>query len=309
MAADQLAQTRGDSETERADFVHTVWQVFARYGMGPGARTDGAATLTGIVADFQPPPRTSSTATVRASATPALAVPDNVAAGVVSALDLPSAGPILSLSVTVDITHPYIGDLEVALMSPSGARVPLHTRTGGSSNNLSQTWQSDTHAGLDGLTGLAPAGTWTLSVADLARRDVGSLNAWSIEATVGDERTVSTAEAAPGLAIPDNKPSGIKTMLDLAGTGTISALDLEVDITHSYIGDLEVTLTGPDGTKVKAHKRTGGGSDNLIRSYSTDAELAPFLGKAAGGTWTLLVADRAGQDTGKLNRWKLTATM
>lgn len=309
MAADQLARARGDSETGRADFVHSVWQVFARYGMGPGARTDGAETLTGIVADFQPPPRATTTATVRASATPALAVPDNAPAGIVSAVDLPTAGPIRSVSVTVDITHTYIGDLTVAVTSPSGLRVPLHTRAGGSTKNLAKTWQSDAHAGLAALVGASPAGTWTLSVADLAVRDVGTLNAWSIEATVGDERTVATAEASPGLSIPDNKPSGIKTTLDLAGTGTISALDLEVDITHTYVSDLEVTLTGPDGTKVKVHQRTGGSSDNIITTYSTAEVLAPFVGKAAGGTWTLLVADRAGQDIGKLNRWKLTATL
>lgn len=51
LAVRQLATTRGD-DADAA--VATAWGVFARYGMGPKARTDGA-TLAGIVADFDPP--------------------------------------------------------------------------------------------------------------------------------------------------------------------------------------------------------------------------------------------------------------
>jgi extracellular elastinolytic metalloproteinase len=54
LAAGQFATARGDTEHERAAFVFSAWQVFARYGMGPGARTAGA-TLSGIVADFTEP--------------------------------------------------------------------------------------------------------------------------------------------------------------------------------------------------------------------------------------------------------------
>jgi subtilisin-like proprotein convertase family protein len=72
---------------------------------------------------------------------------------------------------------------------------------------------------------------------------------------------------------------------------------------------LEVTLSGPDGTRVKVHERTGGSSDNLITSYESrgGGRLAPFVGKALGGVWQLEVADLAGLDIGKLNRWRLGA--
>ena len=83
-----------------AGFVHTVWQVFARYGMGPGARTDGANVLTGIVADFEAPPAPASgAANVHAEAQPRLAIPDNDPSGVVSVLTVPDAGILTSVAV------------------------------------------------------------------------------------------------------------------------------------------------------------------------------------------------------------------
>jgi extracellular elastinolytic metalloproteinase len=310
LAADQHAQARGDDATARADFAHTVWSVFAQHGMGPQARTGGAANLTGIVADFALPPRPDATATLRGAAAPALAIPDNQAAGVISRITLPDGGPIHGLSVTVDITHTYVGDLEVRLLSPEGRQVTLQSRAGSSGQDLHQTWSSDSVPGLAALAGRPSGGVWTLAVADRAPRDTGRLDAWSIEVAVGEMRAEVEAEATPGVAIPDNKPSGVRSEVVIAQTGTISSLRLEVDITHTYISDLEVTLVSPDNTRVKVHRRTGAGADNLITTYTSETGvLAPFVGKPAQGTWALVVADCAGQDVGKLNRWRLAARL
>jgi extracellular elastinolytic metalloproteinase len=310
LAADQLAAARGDSAAERAELVHQAWEVFARYGMGPGARSNGA-TLTGIVADFTAPPRPTTAATVRAAASPELAIPDDDPEGVTSSVQLPDAGPIRELAVGVEIGHSYRGDLEVDLEAPDGRRVSLHQRAGGRASDLRETWRSADHEGLASLRGSPTAGTWVLHVADRARVDVGTLHAWSIEAEVAEVRPTVEAEAAPGLDIPDNDPKGIRSELVLAGEGTISVLTLTVDITHTFVGDLEVTLRGPDNRRVKVHRRGGGETDNLLETYSSEdgGPLAPFAGTAVAGTWTLLVADRAGRDVGKLNRWQLRAAL
>jgi extracellular elastinolytic metalloproteinase len=308
LAARQHAQARGDVAVEA--FVHTLWEVFARYGMGPGARTDGATVLTGIVADFTAPPApTTGTARLHADARPQLSIPDDNPAGVVSVLTLPDAGAVASVEVTVDITHTYVGDLVVRLISPTGTVVGLHDRAGGGADDLKKTWRSAQLSDLGALAGDPTGGTWTLSVADRARRDVGTLNAWSLDVGVSQARPTLEGEAVPGLVVPDNKPQGVTTQLVLAGTGTVSRLTLELDITHTYVSDLTVALAGPDGTKATVHDRKGGSSDNLIGTFDSEAggALAPFVGKAAGGTWVLTVADHAGQDVGKLNRWRLAA--
>jgi len=308
LAADHYAHARGVADP--AAFVHTLWQVFARFGMGPGARTDGANVLSGIVADFEGPPAPGpSAASVHAEARPHLAIPDNDPSGVVSVLTIPEAGIVSRVAVTVDISHTYIGDLVVTLASPSGTRVPLHNRAGGGANDLKRGWNSDDFPDLAGLLGVPAGGEWTLSVIDRARLDLGTLNAWSLDLGVAQSRPTIEGETSPGLVVPDNNPKGVTSELVLAGAGTISKLSLDLDITHTYISDLKVTLAGPDGTKATIHDRKGGSADNLIGTYDSEASgmLAPFVGKAAGGRWVLTVADYAGQDLGKLNRWRLVA--
>jgi subtilisin-like proprotein convertase family protein len=319
LAADRYSAARGDDDSERAAFVHTVWEVFARYGMGPNARTGGAEVLTGIVSDFtapplpqpepEPEPEPEPGETVTDSVSPGLAIPDNTVQGISSPIRLPDAGIVQTLAVTVDISHTYRGDLEVSLIAPDGRRVALHQRSGGSADDVRQTWRSETHPGLASLAGLPTQGDWTLSVTDRAPRDLGTLNSWSIEATVSTARTVVEVESVPGLLIPDNVRTGITSELTIADSGTISSLDLDVDITHTYIGDLEVALTGPTGVRVVVHGRGGGSADNLVTSYESvdGGPLMPFVGTSLAGTWRLQVSDQAGLDVGKLNRWGLTA--
>jgi extracellular elastinolytic metalloproteinase len=310
LAADQNAAARGDTPAARAQVVHSVWEVFARYGMGPGARTDGAALLTGIVADFQPPPRPTVVATVRAEANPLLPIPDDDRTGVSSTVTPADAGPIRELSVTTDIRHTYRGDLVVVLVAPDGRTVTLHDRAGGRSRDLRKTWRSSEHAGLAALHGAPVGGLWQLRVADHAPADVGRLRSWSLEAQLGEARPVTAAHAAPGLTIPE-AAEGITSELVLTETGTISALVLDLDITHQYVADLEVVLRGPDRRKAVLHRRDSTDAEALVLTYTSDPDgpLHPFVGKPITGRWTLHVSDRARRDAGKLNRWTLKAVL
>jgi subtilisin-like proprotein convertase family protein len=64
----------------------------------------------------------------------------------------------------------------------------LHNRTGGSANDLHETYNSaagDTAgSALRRLIGHPSGGTWTLQVSDRAPVDVGRLDAWSLELDV-----------------------------------------------------------------------------------------------------------------------------
>jgi extracellular elastinolytic metalloproteinase len=188
LAARQFTTARGDGDSGRAAFVASAWTVFTRYGMGPAARTNGAS-LTGIVADFgTPAPSQLPTSVVQASATPALAIPDADQLGVVSTVQLPDAGPVRGIRVTVDVTHTFRGDLVVTLVTPEGMSAVLHNRTGGGANDLHETYNSaagDTAgSALRRLIGHPSGGTWALQVSDRAPVDVGRLDAWSLELDV-----------------------------------------------------------------------------------------------------------------------------
>jgi subtilisin-like proprotein convertase family protein len=84
--------------------------------------------------------------------------------------------------------------------------------------------------------------------------------------------------------------------------GTISSITARVTIYHSFIGDLYVTLIGPDGTTRVIHNRGGGAADNLFGTYDVTST---FQGKELAGTWTLRVYDGAGGDTGSIQGLEL----
>jgi hypothetical protein len=90
---------------------------------------------------------------------------------------------IADVRVGVNITHTYIGDLEVGLIAPSGTRVLLHDHGGGSSNDIVGTYGVDlTSAESLGALASEPSdGTWQLDVTDTANGDTGSLDGWSLE--------------------------------------------------------------------------------------------------------------------------------
>ncbi|HHT9125393.1 MAG TPA: S8 family serine peptidase [Candidatus Brocadiia bacterium] len=109
--------------------------------------------------------------------------------------------------------------------------------------------------------------------------------------------------------IPDNQPAGISSNV-LADIGKyVVEVNVSVNIAHTWIGDLIVSIESPSGTNVKLHNRNGGSSDNLITTYDTltlPAEsLDAFTGENPQGSWTLYVSDNANIDGGTLNEWQL----
>ncbi len=104
------------------------------------------------------------------------------------------------------------------------------------------------------------------------------------------------------VAIPDNNSTGVTSSITVSGRSgnAPSNLQVAVDIRHTYIGDLIVDLLAPDGSVYNLHNRSGGGTDNIIGTYTVNAS-----SEAANGNWRLRVRDRARQDTGYINSWSL----
>lgn len=114
---------------------------------------------------------------------------------------------------------------------------------------------------------------------------------------------------SPGLSIPDNNSTGITSTMTVSGTGgTVTAnLNVDLNITHTWIGDLIVTLESPSGTQVILHNRTGSSADNIVGNYPgslTPAQpLSAMIGDPLDGDWKMHVSDNAGADLGTLNSW------
>jgi hypothetical protein len=104
--------------------------------------------------------------------------------------------------------------------------------------------------------------------------------------------------------IPDNAPAGAKLDVNVPDTFTAKGVTVTVDVTHTYVGDLKVSLL-KDGTEVKVLRdQTGGSAHDLHESYQLTA--SEMGGGAAKGTWSVQVVDTAAVDTGTIDSVKLS---
>ncbi len=261
-----------------------------------------------------PTTTTTTTTARRFEATPDKVIPDNLPAGIIETLQVPQALMIEALTVEIDISHSYPGDLLLTLTPPSGPALVLHSRSGSNvAQGLKLVLDATKLPALATLRGRDAAGAWRLAVQDLAVADIGRLNRWALAFTPAAATTTNgplLLKESPGQQIPDNRTAGISRSLaaNAAATARLGRAEVKLNITHPYIGDLRVSLVSPAGTEVLLHDRTGSGSDNLITTYTatTTPALAALAGQPLAGNWQLRVADLAGSDVGKLNEWALT---
>jgi subtilisin-like proprotein convertase family protein len=139
------------------------------------------------------------------------------------------------------------------------------------------------------------------------------------------------------VAIPDNNLAGVSDNLTISGvSGNVGDLDVRVELTHTYVGDLRLRLARatPAATVNLMSNPTNNPSgacsgDNLNALFDDDVAPArpaqsacaagavptyagtvtpqqatsAFDGQSANSTWTLTVIDSAGVDVGTLTRW------
>jgi subtilisin family serine protease len=109
------------------------------------------------------------------------------------------------------------------------------------------------------------------------------------------------------IAIPDNNRQGIKSAIAIAETNTVQDIQVTVNITHDFLGDLEIYLIAPNNKQVLLQNRTLGRRTDLEKSYTvrSHSALRQFLSLSARGQWQLWVIDYAPQDVGRINNWEL----
>ncbi len=139
------------------------------------------------------------------------------------------------------------------------------------------------------------------------------------------------------LNIPTNNGGSVFSALQVNDDFSISSIYLHTDITHTWVGDLQGIIIGPDGTSAFLFDRPGvpavqggcNGSDMFVGFSDTatntanDLEdtcdpsppaiegdfqpidpFANFTGKSSAGTWTLSIGDLfPADDDGTLDSW------
>ncbi len=113
----------------------------------------------------------------------------------------------------------------------------------------------------------------------------------------------------PELSIPDNYPVGVADTIWVSEAGTVLSLNVDVNLSHTYIGDLRLKLISPTGTPIILHNRSGGSSDNIVGNYPLTLvpvdDLGGLQGETINGPWVLKISDHAPEDLGTLHSWGL----
>ncbi|MFD6886167.1 M4 family metallopeptidase [Streptomyces sp. NPDC059957] len=148
---------------------------------------------------------------------------------------------------------------------------------------------------ISGTASTAGTSNVTVTVTDSANQTGTAAFTW----TVGTSQP-NVFENTTDYAIADNATVDSPITVNRTGNAP-TALKVDLNILHTYIGDLKVDLVAPDGTLYNLHNRTGGSADNIIKSVNVNAS-----SEVAQGVWKLRVNDNANLDTGKIDSWKLT---
>jgi subtilisin family serine protease/subtilisin-like proprotein convertase family protein len=146
-------------------------------------------------------------------------------------------------------------------------------------------------------------GTYTIAITGTSGELTKTANATLVVRPFGAV-SISQPSTDTPISIPDNTPAGITSTLAVAQSASILELSVEVNITHTFIGDLLVTLVGPGGQNFVLHNRAGGATDNLRQTFSVTGA----AGLDTAGNWQLKVQDLAGLDVGTLDSWTLLAS-
>ena len=117
-----------------------------------------------------------------------------------------------------------------------------------------------------------------------------------------------SATVRPNEAITDaTETQSVRSVITVEDEITVGSLTVQVEIRHSFIGDLRVLLVSPEGAMVTLYRQLGNPVENLFETYTSldHAGLATLVGTPAQGEWTLTVGDYIFQDTGTLEAWSL----
>ncbi|GEQ86856.1 hypothetical protein ULMS_23640 [Patiriisocius marinistellae] len=268
-----------------------IWEAFARRGLGFSATQGGTNSRSDGSEAFDLPPTFSSFDTIEE-----VCLADGVQSGLGGGF--PVGGVYSGPGVTDDANGmTYTFDPAI----PGAGTVTI------------------SYATVDFCTGAPGVLTDTIEVTDnppiLICKGSGTLN-----------MTGETSDS-PNLIIEDLNT--VSTTMNVTDNVNITDLNIELQIAHTYVGDMIITIESPAGTQVTIFNGTNDGcSGNDITTLFDDESinglscntglnafpepnyipsnaLTAFDGENTLGTWTIFIQDTFNEDPGILNYWSL----
>ncbi|MBB4891201.1 Zn-dependent metalloprotease [Streptomyces olivoverticillatus] len=153
-----------------------------------------------------------------------------------------------------------------------------------------------------GLISGTPTATGTSNVTVTVKDAAGKTATASFKWTVNTSGGGSVFENTTPVAIPDAGAAVTSPIVVTRSGNGSAALKVDVNITHTYRGDLQIDLVAPDGKtwRLKDSDAYDSAAD-VKETYTVDASAV-----SAAGTWKLQVQDVYSGDEGTINSWKLS---
>lgn len=129
--------------------------------------------------------------------------------------------------------------------------------------------------------------------------------------------------------VPDANTAGVVSSINVPSNFLISDVNVSLDLSHSWLWDLQIYLKAPNGTEILIYDRTCGSSgqqrQNINATFDDEASaavcanaipaifgitkptnlLSGFSGLSSLGNWQLKVIDNSHGDVGTINNWSL----
>jgi len=116
----------------------------------------------------------------------------------------------------------------------------------------------------------------------------------------------TTGSIAVNTAIPENNPTGVTQTFSFAQSTPLEELLISMDVTHTFTGDLRITVTSPRGTTSRLLRESPlDPNQDLQWTFLSNA----FWGENPNGLWHITVADVQAGDTGTWNSFTATSHM
>ena len=133
------------------------------------------------------------------------------------------------------------------------------------------------------------------------------------EAYCATESIATETDYTIDALLPFDENTPVTSELEITDDFTIEqdGIQVPVNITHTWRGDVVVDLSSPAGTTVRLKETVGtDGDDDVIETYPITAlpaeSLSAFEGQSTLGTWVLDVSDTQLKDSGQLESWGVT---
>jgi subtilisin-like proprotein convertase family protein len=135
----------------------------------------------------------------------------------------------------------------------------------------------------------------------------------------------STATNGDNFPIGPDAGTVTESIINIPDNKVIADINVTVNLFHTYDGDLQIKLVGPDNTEVILSNENGGAGSNytdtvfdddasvnissgsapFTGSYIPDGDLNDFNGLSSAGNWKLVITDNYNGDGGALLDWTI----